>query len=354
MYSAKEGHNLQRIEFANEYCLALEIPLVLMGFYHLGTRRISTSWVGRNLRLPAESLGDLTAFVVERIASLSARSEDVSDWPAERNAGTGRDQPKETWFRTETYTVGVGHPIGDKLPVLAFRNRADVEWNVQKIVRRFGLAFVSQQLRDDSRAPARLQQGMVSATLNMFSMELLVVGADRRIHYDGTTARAGLIQEFGWSIAEGRLDLSRGTASDALTGAIATAATGVAPCPDAFSVKVADGSTRAVIVAPFLDSPKGLTMIYFERESITRTKWQEMFFSNYNLTDAERNVARDLLAGKTVAQIAETSGRSTATVRSYLKQVLAKTETHRQSEFILLYYKTTHPIAGPVVGTADL
>lgn len=56
----------------------------------------------------------------------------------------------------------------------------------------------------------------------------------------------------------------------------------------------------------------------------------------FDLTRTEARVATDLLCSKTVDDIAEDAHVSAGTVRSQVKAVLAKTQTHRQAELVAL------------------
>ena len=56
----------------------------------------------------------------------------------------------------------------------------------------------------------------------------------------------------------------------------------------------------------------------------------------FELTPAEADLAADLLAGLSVREISAGSGRSIATVRTHLANLLAKTGTARQSELVRL------------------
>jgi DNA-binding CsgD family transcriptional regulator len=58
--------------------------------------------------------------------------------------------------------------------------------------------------------------------------------------------------------------------------------------------------------------------------------------SLFDLTPAEIGVARALAEGKTVAQIASESGRSTNTLRNQVQSVMSKTGCTRQAELIIL------------------
>jgi DNA-binding CsgD family transcriptional regulator len=58
--------------------------------------------------------------------------------------------------------------------------------------------------------------------------------------------------------------------------------------------------------------------------------------SLFDLTPAEARVARDLAEGKTVANIAETSGASQNTIRTQVRGVLEKTGCNLQTDVVAL------------------
>lgn len=58
--------------------------------------------------------------------------------------------------------------------------------------------------------------------------------------------------------------------------------------------------------------------------------------SRYELTAAEAEVTGLLAQGNSPATIAQTTGRTMATVRSHLKTIFMKTGTHRQVELVVL------------------
>lgn len=67
----------------------------------------------------------------------------------------------------------------------------------------------------------------------------------------------------------------------------------------------------------------------------------------YGLSPAEAKLATALLRGQTVSDYAQTRGISNNTVKTQLKQVLEKTETHRQSELIQLLTTGFGMLAAP-------
>jgi DNA-binding CsgD family transcriptional regulator len=56
----------------------------------------------------------------------------------------------------------------------------------------------------------------------------------------------------------------------------------------------------------------------------------------FGLTSAESRVAKQLLQGRGMGEIAASSGVAEATIRTQMKSVLQKTNTHRQSELVML------------------
>ena len=60
----------------------------------------------------------------------------------------------------------------------------------------------------------------------------------------------------------------------------------------------------------------------------------ERLMDLFRLTQSEARVARELLGGHDVAEIARRTRSSVNTVRTHLARLMAKTETHRQSELV--------------------
>jgi DNA-binding CsgD family transcriptional regulator len=66
-----------------------------------------------------------------------------------------------------------------------------------------------------------------------------------------------------------------------------------------------------------------------------------LLLSLFDLTAAELDVAKGLAAGLTVKQIAANKGRSVATIRNQLRNVMAKTGSSRQADLIILLNSLT-------------
>jgi DNA-binding CsgD family transcriptional regulator len=64
----------------------------------------------------------------------------------------------------------------------------------------------------------------------------------------------------------------------------------------------------------------------------------------FNLTGAEARLAAHIVAGTSLREAAENLAIEESTARQYVKQVMAKSETHRQSEFVALANRLLHPV----------
>lgn len=63
---------------------------------------------------------------------------------------------------------------------------------------------------------------------------------------------------------------------------------------------------------------------------------EEILQAAFKLTPMEAKVARHIASGHTVETATERFSVNRETVRTHLKAIFAKTETHRQSELIVL------------------
>jgi DNA-binding CsgD family transcriptional regulator len=98
---------------------------------------------------------------------------------------------------------------------------------------------------------------------------------------------------------------------------------------------------RAVIVriVPVEDEARdlldsaALVMILLDPEDSPKLS-PGMLGQTFGLTNAEARVAARLVCGESVQDIAETTGISVETVRSQIKALMAKTQTHRQPELV--------------------
>lgn len=71
---------------------------------------------------------------------------------------------------------------------------------------------------------------------------------------------------------------------------------------------------------------------------------EAMLRAIFNLTAAEAKLAARIAAGVSVREAARSLAIEESTARQYAKQVMAKSETHRQGEFVALATRLLHPV----------
>jgi DNA-binding CsgD family transcriptional regulator len=101
------------------------------------------------------------------------------------------------------------------------------------------------------------------------------------------------------------------------------------------------------VITPLTISGSNLALVMFENEQIDHFTLREHFFNAYGLTKSESMITHEILSGRSIAEAAKSKSLSPATVRSYMKQVMAKTGTHKQSELISLYFSSILPVNFP-------
>ena len=63
----------------------------------------------------------------------------------------------------------------------------------------------------------------------------------------------------------------------------------------------------------------------------------------YCLTPSERRLLKELIAGQTLHEAADNLGITRVTARNRLAHIMAKTNTHRQSELLQLMLRSSIP-----------
>lgn len=280
-----------------------------------------------------------------RLASLVAMNDTVStSWDLSLGALRALHLPE--WFWGKDYLLGVGQPIAGSFPVIACGDlRASPDMGLKDLMA-LGLAYCSQQMAGNSHSAQAWPDGLAEATLRMLSIGFFVVDGNARIVHDhGTGAAAAGAQ---WITARGRLSLPNDPERAKLREAIADAVAGKRTA-SLVSVPSTFGRMEMAAVVPLQLGDRALAIILFELPGTDHSALREHFCRTHSLTRSEGLIARQVLDGKSPNEIAAQAGMSIATVRSYLKQVLAKTGTHRQSELVSLYFSSILPISASFV-----
>ena len=251
------------------------------------------------------------------------------------------------WLRGNGMLLGLGRPTGETSPVIACSPspKPEEEGETQQTLG-LGLAYLARTEPGLNTTNIRAEEA-ACATLQVLSIGCLVLDGQCHLLHDGR-GRTGAGRG-PWQISHGRVSLPSPAERGALQQAVQAA---VADQPRSSLVPVTgpDGQVGMAAVTPLAHPGQGrLALVLFDTRRTDHGALRRLFFKTHALTRSESLIAHEVLEGHTPTEMAENTGLSVATVRSYLKQVLAKTGTHRQSELVALYYSSIIP-----VGAGDL
>jgi len=334
----------RRKKFAHDFCAGAEIPFVLMGFFNSQSRAFSDTWVGRRDTLSKERSHSIVKTAEAKLAVWAAlKSQEQTD-------AKSVDRPETairtlTWINADDYVIGIGRPINGIFPVLAVTHGTHHETPMRNLLVRMGIAFVAQQLTEEMYERSFWMESMVESATQVLSIQFMVVTGEGEIQFDSRQKQKQKQKQKRpiWLARNGRLSLPYTEEKSELQDAIRDA-TSFEKRTSIVSLFASPGVARLVVVTPMALSDTNLALIMFENDRTDHYKLREHFFNAYKLTRSESMIAHEILSGRSIAEAAETKRLSPATVRSYMKQVLGKTGTHKQSELISLYFSSILPV----------
>ena len=337
---------LEPDDFMHRMRQAVGLPCVVGGLFRSESGRLD------GLRMAAaQGLGrDQAEDLVRRATARAAVHARLQDGP--RGQGKGPATTAPVWYGEAGMLIGIGALDDGRWPVLACRPpttrpRAELEPLLG-----LGLAYLAQ-IRPGSAdlAPVHPEHA-AQATLRMLSIGCIILDAQGRVVHDGCgeeAKRSGPLR-----VIQGKLSLPREADRAALRKAVADA---VSDRQRLSIVPLANeaGQVSLVAVTP-LRQPGGarMALVLFDTRQTDHGALRLHFFKAHALTRSESLIACEVLNGKTPTEMAQSTGLSLATVRSYLKQIMAKTNTHRQSELVALYYSCIIPVAPAFAADAAL
>lgn len=231
--------------------------------------------------------------------------------------------------------VAVHRPLAGK----SFDDRdeavmGEVFGHVERILRtRRALDKAGRRLRD--------LESLVTAT----GVAVALIGRDLKIRAASSGFLALCEARDGLSLRQDRVTLSD-TAAQGLLSAL------VADVHDRLAVPSTGlQARRPSLLRPYrlLALPAGpaggdgVLLVVDDPASASRSQL-DWLVSLYRLSPAETVIVSGLMAGRTLDEIAETRGASVMTVRTQLRQVLAKTDTNRQTELMALLARLPRPV----------
>lgn len=196
--------------------------------------------------------------------------------------------------------------------------------------------------RKSPQAGAAVHGGI--SVLDLLGIGVILVSADRRIRHcnppaEAMIAKGDAVGEDG----EGRLRFHAPDATAALERALGAIQLGIPRGVLDTQLLPRDGGRqpmRARVVQLDPSSPQvffsgAAALILIEDPSVSTAGARiDSARAVYGLTAAELRVARRLIEGLTLTEIAAVDGVSPLTVRSQLKSIFAKTDTRRQAEVV--------------------
>jgi DNA-binding CsgD family transcriptional regulator len=194
-------------------------------------------------------------------------------------------------------------------------------------------AFVAARLK--------LQQAKgATDTLAAMGLPAVVLGADGAIVAANDLAEAEA--DFAVGRAGAALTLADGKANTLLKDALATPDGPHGRAVKSIPLRDKTGRARQVIhLVPIHGAARdlftrSLALLIFTPVAAPKAPKAELLRSLFDLTPAEAALARALIGGDTLDQIATRTGVAITTVRTHLRGVLQKTGCRRQAELVLL------------------
>ncbi len=195
---------------------------------------------------------------------------------------------------------------------------------------------------------SRYENKLLQEFLNGFPVGIVLVDKDARIHYQNDTAKNILSSDRSIYSRHELIRCKRENDNDALGSAIRNGASIGLPkdvdIPNTVRIDDTDGYLMVSIgrfggqFAKFIDLDENLpvAVVYICDSKFKLETTDQLLSRLFGLTPAEAKTLNFLAQGCTIREIANATELSVETVRTYVKQILGKTNCSRQSELIQL------------------
>lgn len=183
----------------------------------------------------------------------------------------------------------------------------------------------------------------------------LLTGADGHVIHGNGSAAANALLSVGLCIEEGRvtaaLPLDRLALGQAIRDVAESAARGAADSTRAVTLSVPGGNRPSVVsvhaAGSAFDAESGdvaeLVLVTARNPALAHDIETCSFVKQFGLSRAQARVGVMIIAGHSLAQTARELHVSDNTVRSHLKQIFQKTNTHGQMELVHLHARICAP-----------
>ncbi|MDZ4395558.1 helix-turn-helix transcriptional regulator [Cypionkella sp.] len=330
--------NNHRADFAQYFCTSAELQGVFMGFFDGSGKIFTDAWISKMADCSQETVRTLVKMAESRLIAHSndtVRADVVHNQPG---LGDLPDKTYPIWISNGRNVVGIGAPIAQSFPVMAFPRLGHVDLIENQPLLRIGMAYVTQQLAESLDCRNNLHLASLQSVISLLALRVFVVNSAGLVVYH-QSPRQGAVNAIDRIVTGEKLTLVNKRECVALREAI-RAATKEDGRSSLLSLTSLGQDSRLALVAPMPQSSLRMAIVLFGEKQIRHSLQHERFFDSYEMTPSERLVAREVLLGKQLNEISASTGLSLSTIRSYLKQIFAKTRTHRQIDLVLLYYQT--------------
>ncbi len=334
-----------RVRMATQLAASADVSAACIGILDWRRHKLVDGWVGQGRSGAKLGAAEVTNLVSKALAIfLSCKQPD----PGLRklNPQQAPEIEAETWLQSKRYLIGIGERVGDFAPVTALVNTPAmaVPSGLLRLAR-IGLTYADQIIRDYSgtrrERPEPGRSGIPETILHSLSFGFVVTDANGVVGYVTKQSREWLEDSKEMCLAGGRLAARMPQNQKMLQNAL-VAATGDEGKLTVVQLDVSDGLPQTLSVLP-LGASSGLALVVFRYVS-SDGALRDGLLETMGLTVAEQRLARQLLAGKSLADAAAENNLTISTARSYLKRIFAKTGIHRQSQFITLYHTLVPPL----------
>lgn len=322
-------------EFADQLAVSANVDMIYMGVYDTHGGFFLDHWAG--YRNPAERGGQ------NEILSRLTRAMQKIDLPGQTRRPAASDaapDPEEAAvqheFATAPFRIIVGKPTGHLYPLVAVQ-----EWKTSgdkcplDTFLSVALSFATAQLRNIIGQKGRRTNRLIDTALRVLAVHFAVVDSSGTIECSANISNEWLARNVDFEIDKDRLMARTYKVQDAFQKAL-DLATGPEAKPSIVSLRTESGPNRMVWISRLAEfsEPRALVILGRGEEN---PMLREHLLKLSGLTASERRVAHHVLRGKSLDETAKATDLAVSTVRSYMKRILAKTSTRRQSEFVSYY-----------------
>ena len=181
-------------------------------------------------------------------------------------------------------------------------------------------------------ASAARREADLAATQNALGYGLLTLSLDGKVREQNRAAEAMLTCSDDLLVRGGRLIAGSSSEARKLAAAISAAASGETAHLGALRISKGRGGHYELSIVPTWSDGRRHIVVVIHDQDTADPSMQQRLRTMYQLTKAEADIALDLAAGRTVADLAQSRQTETGTVRNQIKAIAAKLGCSRQAE----------------------